>query len=181
MGWFTSTGRSRRRGGWSALAVALLIFPSATSAEERAIGQGDEVLQEAPEDVAPAPNVGLDQLLQLPDSYSTGAASTGEVELAGASAPEWRVRFAEADEQIGTSKRELVEAQRLMETNANGSSQWNLSAPGVQADASQDSSTGLPLRQRIRRLREDVAEAERSKRALEVEADLAGVPDSWRQ
>ena len=126
------------------------------------------------------PVVDLDRLLQLPSSYSSSSA-LGGAELGGANAEQWRARFVEADQQLTTAKSDLADAKRLMEENAGSGGDWNMSAPGVQASSGKDSASGLPLRQRIRKLREEVDEAERSKRGLEVEADLAGVPARWRE
>lgn len=179
MGWFQGMSGLRRRRGASGpwLLAGVLLAGIQALAQEDPAGSAGAVTA----DVAPAPNIGLDRLLQLPDSYATGSQTTGQTGVTGATASQWRSRFSEADERIEDSKRQLLEAQRLLESNASSSSQWNLSAPGVQADASQDSSTGLPLRTRIRRLRQQLEQAEHDKRALEVEADLAGVPEGRRK
>lgn len=122
--------------------------------------------------------VALDRLLQLPDSYGV---EKKEPVKGGATASDWRARFDEADTKVAEAKQALAEAQRELEAQAVDSSQWQISAPGVRADAEQSGATGLAGRQRVRRHREEVENAERRRRALDVEADLARVPDDWRK
>ena len=160
--------------------LALIVVLALLWAPPTAFGE-DATLSKEPTGVEPVPPVGLDQLLRLPDSYSLGGAGKADTEVAGSNAPEWRERFAEADARVDQAKAQLAKAQKTLASNASDSSQWNLSAPGVKATTTKDSTTGLPLRQQIRRSREEVEAAERDKRALEVEADLAGVPAQWRE
>jgi hypothetical protein len=51
----------------------------------------------------------------------------------------------------------------------------------VQAAASDNSPVNYGLRQEIQRNREDVVRAERKLRDLNVEANLAGVPENWHK
>ena len=123
------------------------------------------------------PRLDLDQLLQLPDAY---AEPTGARRVAGASAGEWRNRFSDADFDIAEAKKQLTEAHRLLEAGANDSSQWQIAAPGASPDP-EASGAGLSNRQRVRRGRQELESAETRRRALDVEADLAGVPENWRR
>jgi hypothetical protein len=165
---------------WAGVCLSCLLASTFASAEEP-----DPSTPEQPPKAAEAAEPGsgdpepvaLDRLLQLPESYGVEG---GEPPSGGASASDWRARFADADEELALARRSLADAQRELEATAGDSSQWQISAPGVRADA-ENSGTGLANRQRVRRYREEVEEAERRRRALEIEADLAGVPAPWRE
>ena len=135
----------------------------------------------APQETAAAsqdapPAVDLDLLLRLPDEYSVDGRLRG-----GASRSEWRSRFFEAREQLGEEQANLARLQRKMEGMAGGGGSWSAGAPGMAAPDPQHSTLNYKLRQDIRRARESVTEAEHNLRALRVEADLASVPESWRE
>jgi hypothetical protein len=57
-----------------------------------------------------------------------------------------------------------------------------MSAPGLPAQASNsETSIDFRLRQQIRKQREDLERAEHQITELAVEANLAGVPEEWRE
>jgi hypothetical protein len=55
-----------------------------------------------------------------------------------------------------------------------------MSAPGLGAATANENPTDYRLSQELKRGREEVDRAERALHELEVEANLAGVPEAWR-
>ena len=123
---------------------------------------------------APGSAVGLDQLLRLPDGFEADVERRG-----GATASEWRARFSGARSEIGEAKRKLEEVEKELGQISGSSTAWQVSAPG--STDPQTSPLSLRLRQEVRDQRAAIDEAERRLRALDVEADLAAVPEEWRQ
>ncbi|MAG32110.1 MAG: hypothetical protein CL908_14605 [Deltaproteobacteria bacterium] len=128
--------------------------------------------------VPPGGGPGLDALLKLP----SGFVSERSRPVAGANESEWRRRFdkavrrlAEAKGALGSTKRELDE---IAETG--GSNQWSVAPPVGGNSTPMNSPLSFKLRQELKRNREELEVAERSLRELRIEADLAGVPQSWR-
>lgn len=122
------------------------------------------------------PAVSLEKLLRLPDSYSAPA----EARRAGADASQWRERFLGARSRIETARSELEDAKLQMKGLASESAQWQASAPGAAGGDPGESPLSFKLRDRVRAQRDELEAAERSLRELEVEANLAGVPEGWR-
>jgi len=123
---------------------------------------------------SPKPQVDLGRLLKLPDSYNQPLESRR-----GKGQADWQRRFEtvrldllSAEVALGKAKTELGEA-------ATDSSQWAVAAPGT-APNPENTPLSYKLRQEIRRQRENLKRAERQLRSLEIEADLAEVPLSWR-
>ena len=127
-------------------------------------------------DPPPPPEVDFDRLMRLPSSYTSGAARQG-----GATASDWRVRFAEADASLADAKQSLSDAQSKLEHTAADSSQWQMGAPGLGTPDAEHATVSYKLRAEIRSLREELAQAEKKRKDLAIEADLSGVPDSWRR
>jgi hypothetical protein len=121
-------------------------------------------------------SVDLDLLLRLPDSYTVDGRRRG-----GAGRSEWRTRFFEARESLDEEKATLAKLHRKMEGMAGSGGSWSAGAPGMSNPDPQQSTLNYKLRQDIRRAREAVSQAEKELRALRVEADLAAVPESWRE
>jgi len=125
----------------------------------------------------------LDALLKLPTGYRTQRPSAPSV--AGASEAEWRRRFLETRESLSEARQNLAETKHELDTAAasSGGSQWSIAPPsgggGGGADASA-SPLSFKLRQRLRANRSDLEIAERNIRELKIQANLAGVPKSWR-
>ena len=145
--------------------------------QAEAESRGDEAAPEAePEaEAPPATDVELDALLKLPNTLDFREERKG-----GAGAGDWRRRFRESDERIVRAKRKLAEVDaQLDEAAEGGGSQWQMAPPGQQASG-EVGPLSFKLREALRRARAEVEEAERARRALEVEADLAGVPAAWR-
>ena len=75
--------------------------------------------------------------------------------------------------------RALAKAQGQWAGAAGGSSAWAVAAPGASPNP-ENTPLSYKLRQEIRRQREFIERSERKLRALEIEADLADVPEQWR-
>ncbi len=126
-------------------------------------------------EVEPPPrSVTLDQLLTLPSALPVESGQRG-----GQTRAEWNSRFAEAGAAVETAKADLDESLDRLSELAGRTSNWKVSAPGVQAAPSDNSPVNYGLKQEIRRRREEVVRAERALRDLIVEANLAGVPKNW--
>lgn len=159
-----------------ALAVGVAVSPIPAGAED------------------PAPDVTLDDLLKLPSGIGYDVEKRG-----GASRDEWQARFQAARMDLREAKSAL--ARSLEELDALGDSgNWKMAPPGLgqlmnnqnqnqqtgaNAKAGQQNDAGAALSQGlsgdIRRQKAEVKRAERALRDLEVEANLAEVPEDWRK
>lgn len=127
---------------------------------------------QAPRDGGP----GLDRLLRLPDSVEFSSELKG-----GATRSEWRQRFSDARAALAKAEAALAESQDKLAAAAGEKSEWQFSPPGVPArQPSEDSSSNFSLREQVRRNRGEVDRAKARLRELNVEANLAGVPEEWR-
>jgi len=129
------------------------------------------------QDSAPPGTVGLDDLLRLPKSYD---ARSGE-KRGGATAVEWRTRFANATQAIAVARAELEDAQAQLEDAVGDVSTWKVATPLGGGASSDSAPVSFSARAKVRKQREAVEQAERKLRELDVEADLAGVPAEWRR
>ncbi len=121
----------------------------------------------------PAPNVTLDKLLKLPDSMEYDVERKG-----GATRSEWRTRFREARDQLEKAKARKAEAQKKLEGSASDSS-WRFAPPG--ASGATDATENYKLIQEVKREDAEIQRLDKRLRDLEVEANLAGVPEDWRK
>ena len=141
--------------------------------------RGEDARQTEPAagEAAPREPVDLDRLLKLPDSLQYDMERRG-----GLSRGEWRARFREARQELEGARAALARSQGELERVADGGqgSAWNFTPPGMSTDAS-DAPLDYRLRMEIKKHREEVQRAEKRLLDLEVEADLAGVPQDWRQ
>jgi hypothetical protein len=146
------------------VALACGLGGSATHAEEDSAG--------------PAPQIALDRLLKLPDSLEV----RGEIDRrGGATEAEWQARFASANADYAAAEEALAETRAELGELAADSSAWKVSAPGMPIAGNDDAPMDYGLSQKMKRRREDLERAKRRLRELEVEANLAGVPESWGQ
>jgi hypothetical protein len=122
----------------------------------------------------PGPEVGLDKLLRLPNSFEADIDRRG-----GATASEWRLRFDKARGGVDEAKEKLVKAEKELDQISGSSTSWQVSAPG--ASDPQTSPLSLRLRQEVKAHRAEIEQAERELRSLDVAADLAAVPTEWRE
>lgn len=125
--------------------------------------------------------VELDDLLQLPKGFGSAAPRA----VAGAGETEWHRRFVKADRELVEARTSLNETKRELDEVAldGGSSQWSIAPPGGGGGGEQSpgiSPMSFKLRQQLRKDRERIDVKKRALRELRIEADLAGVPQSWR-
>lgn len=152
-----------------AVLAAAIAFPAAS--EESADGAPP-----AGEASPPAPSVGLDALLRLPNAPVPSA----QPGASGSDRERWESRFAAVRAELAESRVRLAAAQNELESLARESESWQMAAPGAKHDP-ETSPISHKLRNEIRDRREDIARAERRLRELDVEASLAGVPTEWRR
>ena len=149
---------------------------SADQAGELSVtGESDEAAPDtgaAPEAV---PNVGLDSLLKLPSTWQGK-----EEKRQGLTAGEWRGRFAELDQERESVQGEIDEARRELDGMAGegGSGPWQMGAPG--SNNTEVTPMSFKHRELIRDGKEQLEAIRRKVRALNIEADMAGVPARWR-
>lgn len=130
----------------------------------------------APAQEPRAGSPGLDRLLRLPDSVEFSSELKG-----GATRSEWRQRFGDARASLAKAEAALAESQGKLAAAAGEKSEWQFSPPGVPSQQpSEDSSSNFSLREQVRRNRGEVDRAKARLRELNVEANLAGVPEEWR-
>lgn len=126
----------------------------------------------------PAP-VALDRLLRLPDSVEYDMEERG-----GATADEWRARFERARSAVVAAREQVEDAQRRLEEEATSESAWKVAPPGlggVPGGGGSEAPANYKLSMELRRAKDDHAAARRALRDLTIEANLAGVPESWRE
>jgi hypothetical protein len=128
---------------------------------------------------APAPKVSLDQLLKLPDSIDYGTELKG-----GATPDEWRKRFREARAALEQAQAALDQSlAQLHESGESGA--WKVAPPGLgnlgNASGEDAAPSNYQLSMEIKRNRSEVRRAEQALSDLDVEANLAGVPEDWRR
>ncbi len=124
------------------------------------------------------PAVDLDRLLRLPRSEQ---AIHENPRPGGATRSQWRARFSQARADLEDARVALAVAQKELEELAVNSSTWQMAVPGGPANISENSPISFRLVQEIRRQREEVEHSQRRLRDLEVESNLAGVPEEWTQ
>ena len=150
---------------WGAVGMGL-VFALGASAE-------DPPIRDTPPMVIP-----LDQLLKLPASAPTDAQIARK---GGDTKPKWQARFRSAHKDVAEADRELQEVRDELEELAADGSAWKMSAPGI---GSVEDPTNTPmnyqLSRRLKTKREESLRTRQALRDLEVEANLAGVPEEWR-
>ena len=125
--------------------------------------------------------VSLDQLLKLP--RGTAVAPVEVEKRGGRTRSQWQDRYRSARRELAEAEESLADSRAALEERmGEESSSWKMAAPGLgDASASSDAPTDYRLSQQLRRDRAEVARAERALQDLDVEANLAGVPDDWRK
>lgn len=119
--------------------------------------------------------VSLDDLLKLPESLDFDVERRG-----GRTRLEWLALFEEAQRSVEEAKTGLADAQARLTTMAGRSDNWNMAPPGLPVEAAESGADTQKLRDEIRRWRGEIERSEARLRELDVEASLAGVPESWR-
>jgi hypothetical protein len=127
----------------------------------------------APADPAARPAPTLEQLMKLPSAGSYGMERRG-----GLTRGEWRSRFARVEAALEEEERSLEAAQAELDRIAGSADQWLFGPPGT---TNTDAPLDYRLRQEIQRHKDEIERLERAQKDLIVEANLAGVPEDWRQ
>lgn len=160
-------GRERLNRSVLPLALALLLaaWPASSQGPDPATSGGD------------FPRVELDQLLKLPSTLDYSVEKRG-----GRTEGEWRSRFQELRDSLATEREGLATAEEDLDRVAGTSDAWQVAPPmpgmgGAGADAPLD----YRIRQAIDHHRQEIERLERQLKELEVEANLAMVPEEWRQ
>ena len=122
----------------------------------------------------PAGGPDLEHLLKLPDT------DYGFEKKGGATRSEWRARFLEARSSLEAAQAALAKAEHALASSAGESKAWTFTPPGLPAGTNVDESDDAQLRQEVKKDRAEVDRAQARLRELEVQANLAGVPDDWR-
>ena len=117
----------------------------------------------------------LEELLKLPGDVRYDVERRG-----GATQGEWRARFQKIRSDLDAERAALARSQAELEKVAVGTENWTLAPPGVSANRS-EAPLDYRLRNEIRQHRSEIERLEKQLRDLEVEANLAGVPEEWRQ
>jgi hypothetical protein len=124
-------------------------------------------------------NSGIESLLQLPRGFVT----TSPHAVAGATETEWRRRFKDASSALSEARSTLAATKVELDGVAvgGGANQWSVAPPGSSGQSgSVTSPLSFRLRQQLRGDRDRVDSTQKAHRELRIEADLAGVPESWR-
>ena len=158
------------------LGLLMILSPWTVRAQEPDLTAGDRPEASGTNvDVPVRGDLGLDQLLKLPESGSYGA-NTRQ----GGTAQTWRRRFADAAKALTVARERIDKARAALdEMSQGGSTQWQMAPPGASA-STEAAPMSLKQREEIRVGKNQVEEAERAQRSLVIEADLAGVPAAWR-
>jgi hypothetical protein len=151
-----------------------LASASALRAEEPPAAESAEAQAPAPGDAAPATGVALEQLLTLPSDRTYAVERKG-----GLTRGEWRTRYDEVRGDLQKERSALEETQGKLEDAGGG--QWSVNPiPGAESDTSR-SPIDFQLRTQLRKHREEIDRLERKLRQLDIQANLAGVPEEWRR
>jgi hypothetical protein len=155
-----------RRAAWLVAWLLLAVAPAV----------GAETAEPAlPEGEASAPPVELERLLTLPSSLDYSLQTRG-----GQTPGEWRARFRRLREALDEERAALARAERRLDEVASSADAWTL-APPLPGATPGEAPLDFELRQEIRRRRGEIERIERRMRELQVEANLAGVPEAWRE
>ena len=162
-----NSGLKTLRSGSSALG-ALAAFCCAWSLTSAGAAEAEDML----------PRASLDDLVRLPASLEVETSRRG-----GASRAEWHTRFISARTDVTEGKLALEESLTEMEELAEQSSNWKVASPFGQPEPGAEDDNDTPLnyglKQQIRRKREGIVRADRALLDLQLEANLANVPQEW--
>jgi hypothetical protein len=163
--------RTMLRGGLVALALAFA-GPAAVAAQEAEAAGTPETPPVAA--AAGEGDVALDQLLTLPADRTYSVEKKG-----GLTRGEWRARYGEVRADLQKERTAYEETQLKLEDAAGGA--WSVNPiPGAEQDTSRNP-VDFQLRTQLRKHREEIERLERKLRQLDIEANLAGVPEEWRR
>lgn len=160
-----------------ALLVALpwALAPSAAAEDAAPAGEAPTPEVEAPSSGSVPSGLGIDSLLRPRGSFSPAPAPALQPR-GGRTREEWLDAFAEAREQVSDLEGQVAASQRQIREASKG--EWGYSPTGGGAPPTDPEV--LKLRAQLKRDRQSLDAARARLRDLDVEASLAGVPDSWR-
>ncbi len=155
------------RGRWNQRLRAIALFGALALAPEASHAEGGEP-------------VSLDRLLKIPSSAPMGRM---EVERKGGrTRSQWQERYRIVERDLEKARENLAETRAALEERMSSeTSSWKMAAPGIGDVSANDAPTDYRLTQQLRRDREELARSERAIRDLDVESNLAGVPQDWRK
>jgi len=179
-------GEARMRGGPGGLrgplraAAVLLAAAALAAAGGAAPSRADEVRAASGADpeqgAGPPHDVPLDRLLELPRDFEPRLERRS-----GVGESEWRERFRLARAALERAEAALAASKAELAELAESSNAWSLSPPMGGAAQSNEAPLSYELRQRIKRQEAAVERARVELRDLQVDANLAGVPEAWRR
>jgi hypothetical protein len=121
--------------------------------------------------------VELDKLLTLPSTLDYSVEKRG-----GLTPGEWRSRFKAIHTALEAERKALEHAEQDLDRVAGSADAWMVGPPMPgSAGGGAQSPLDYRLRQAIQRHRLEIDRLERQLREVEVEANLAAVPESWRK
>lgn len=160
------------------LLVALLCTtPLASAALAQTEGESSTVPDSGSATPAPRkPSIGLDSLLRPRTGTYEPIPVQPSDEHGGRGEAEWRKLFSEAHSEEGELEIRVSEAQEKV--RASSGQEWGYTPAGTGMPTDPEM---LKLRAELKRDRQSLEAARTRLRDLDVEASLAGVPDSWRE
>jgi hypothetical protein len=154
------------------LIIALLVVPIGSATAQSSKG-ADVGADERPAADAPAPKLGLDRLLRVPSTAGRGQLDVrGGRDRAG-----WQAEFREVRREIRELEASIATTQQKLRESS--SEEWGFTPSG--AGGPPTDPEVLKLRTQLKRDRASLEAAQERSRELEIEAALAGVPDSWKK
>ncbi|MCH2184294.1 hypothetical protein MK280_00315 [Myxococcota bacterium] len=178
------TGQGSRFERLVGLCGLLLSIAGGVSAEAQDLEQAPLDVTgtaESPKSSAPPvspldPSVELDQLLKLPSSMDFE-----QQERNGVTAEAWKARFRESSAEIQAAQAKISKTMEELDgiSGQAGAGQWQMAPPGASSNTDV-TPLSFRLREQLREQRVALEAVESKYRDLVIQADLAGVPDSWR-
>jgi len=173
-----ASGVRPRRLALVALGGALMFAGAAASAADES-GPAPPDASPAPQASAPddGPSVPLDRLFELPRGFEPRETER----RGGVSEREWRSRFAEARAELEAAEAALQASKQRLAQLAESNAGWGVAppVPGMKTGPN-EAPMDYELSQRIKHEEKVVKEARRRLLDLEVEANIADVPEAWR-
>lgn len=163
----------------AACAIALALGAMQSGAQEPAAAAKPAASTQpgqAPPEPSPQAGVALDQLLTLPSFRTYSVERKG-----GFTRGEWRTRYGEVRTELQKERDALAASQGKLDDAGGG--KWKVNPiPGADTSSEgQETPIDFQLRSELRKHREEVERLERKLRQLDIEANLAGVPEDWRR
>lgn len=152
--------------GWVGVLALVAVLAGAPPAGAESTGEPVSPGAEA--------EVPLDRLLQIPQTLNYRVERRG-----GATQGEWRERFQEGRSALEQARDALTRSEEELAGLGGSSEGWQLAPPGSKGTS--EAPLSYQLKMQIRREREEVDRSEKRLRDLEIEANLADVPEGWRR